>query len=94
MTVSSANTHDVDGIFSGTSLMTDSETPQLEGGALGSAAIAGGVNMKFLAIWFYRNRSMAKGASEDRLAHFVDLLEAHTGVHRDCLPAAMDDWVG
>ena len=30
---------------------------------------------------------MTKGVSEDRLAHFVDLLE----VPRDCLPAAMDD---
>ena len=49
--------------------------------------------MKLLAIWFCGNRSMAKGASEDRLAHFVDLLEADTGVPRDCLPAAMDDRV-
>ena len=37
---------------------------------------------------------MARGASEDRLAHNVDLLEADTGVPRDCLPAAMDDRVG
>ena len=36
---------------------------------------------------------MAKGALEDRLTHFVDLLEAVTGVTRDCLPAAMDDRV-
>ena len=36
---------------------------------------------------------MAKGASEDRLAHFVDLLEADTGVPRDCSPAVMDDRV-
>ena len=36
---------------------------------------------------------MAKAASEDRLAR-VDLLEADTGVPRDCLPAAMDDRVG
>ena len=44
--------------------------PQLERGVLGSAAIAGGVRMKLLAIWFCGNRSMAKGASEDRLAHW------------------------
>ena len=38
---------------------------------------------------------MAKEASEDRLAHLlIDLLEADTGVPRDCLPAAMDDRVG
>ena len=37
---------------------------------------------------------MTKGASEDRLAHFADLLEADTGVPRDCLPAVMDDRVG
>ena len=43
--------------------------PQLERGALGSVVIAGGVKMKMLAIWFGGNRSMAKGASEDRLAH-------------------------
>ena len=43
--------------------------PQLERGALGSAVIAGGVEMKLLEIWFFGNQSMAKGASEDRLAH-------------------------
>ena len=42
---------------------------QLERGALGSVAIAGGVKMKLSAIRFCGNRSMAKGASEDRLAH-------------------------
>ena len=42
--------------------------PQLERGVLGSVVIAGGVKMKLLAIWFV-DRSMAKGASEDRLAH-------------------------
>ena len=36
---------------------------------------------------------MAKGASEDRLAH-LSILEADTGIPRDCLPAAMDDRVG
>ena len=35
---------------------------------------------------------MAKGALEDRLA-FVDLLEADTGVPRDCLLAVMGDRV-
>ena len=49
---------------------------QLEKGALGSVAIAGGVKLKLLAIWFCGNQSMAKGASEDRLALSVDLLEA------------------
>ena len=34
-----------------------------------SAVIAGGVKVKLLAIWFCGNRSMAKGAPEDRLAH-------------------------
>ena len=42
--------------------------PHLENGALGSAVIAGGVKMKLLAICFCENRSMAKGAPEDRLA--------------------------
>ena len=39
---------------------------------------------------------MAKGASEDRLAHqnFVDPLKADTWLPRDCLPAAMVDRVG
>ena len=65
--------------------------PQVERGTLGSAVVAGGVDMKLLAIWFCGNQSMAKGASEDRL---VDLLEVDTGVPRDCLPAVMDDRVG
>ena len=43
--------------------------PQSERGAIGSVVIAGGVQMKLLAIWFCENRSMAKGALEDRLAH-------------------------
>ena len=43
--------------------------PQLERGALGSVVMAGGVKMKLLAIWFCGNRSMAKGVSENRLAH-------------------------
>ena len=33
------------------------------------AVIAGDAKMKLLANWFCGNRSMAKGASEDRLAH-------------------------
>ena len=41
---------------------------QLKRGALGSVVIAGGIKMKLLPIWFCGNRSMAKGASEDRLA--------------------------
>ena len=45
--------------------------PQLERGALGSVLIAGGAKMKLLAIWFCGNRSMAEGASEDRLAHLL-----------------------
>ena len=40
-----------------------------ERGALGSVVIDGGVKMKLLAIWFCGNRSIAKEASEDRLAH-------------------------
>ena len=65
--------------------------PRLERGALG---LAGGVKMKLLAIWFCGYRSMTKGALEDRIAHyFVDMLEADTGVPRDCLPAAMDNRV-
>ena len=49
--------------------------------------------MKLLVIWFCGNRGMANAASEDRLAHFVDLLEVDTGVPRDCLLAAMGDRV-
>ena len=45
--------------------------PKLERGTLGSAVIAGGVTMKLSAIWFCGNGSMAKGASEDRLAHLL-----------------------
>ena len=45
--------------------------PQLKRGALGSTVIAGGVKRKMLAVWFCGNRSMAKGASEDRLAHLL-----------------------
>ena len=58
--------------------------PQIERGALGSVVIAGGVKMKLLAIWFCGNQSMAKGEPEDRLAYFVGVLEADTGVPRDC----------
>ena len=43
--------------------------PQLKRGTLGSAVIAGGVEMKLLVTWFCGNRSMVKGASEDSLAH-------------------------
>ena len=68
--------------------------PQLERGALGSSIVAECAKMKLLAIWFCGNRSMTKGASEDRLAHFVHLLEADTGDPRDYLPAAMDDRTG
>ena len=39
---------------------------QLERGALGSAVIAGGEERKLITIWFCGNRSVAKGASEDR----------------------------
>ena len=49
--------------------------PQLESGAVGSAVIAGGLQMKLLAFWFCgnppTNRGTAKGASEDRLAHLL-----------------------
>ena len=44
--------------------------PQLERGTLGYAVIAGGVKM-FLAMWFCENRSLSKGASEDRLMHLL-----------------------
>ena len=45
--------------------------PHLERGALDSVVIAGGVKMKLLAVWFCGNRSMAKEASEDRLAYML-----------------------
>ena len=32
---------------------------------------SGGVKLKLVAIWFYGNQSMAKGASEDRLAFLL-----------------------
>ena len=67
--------------------------PQLERGALGSAVIAGGVQMKLLAIWFCGNRSMAKGVSEDRLAH-LSINWIRQEVPIDSLPAVMDDRVG
>ena len=68
--------------------------PHLERGALGSAVIARVVKMKLFSIWFCGDRNTAKGALEDRARTFVELLEAHTGVPRNCLPAAMDDRVG
>ena len=43
--------------------------PQSERGALFSVVIAGGVKMKLVTIWFCGAQSMAKGTSEDRLAH-------------------------
>ena len=43
--------------------------PQLVRGALGSLAVAGGIQMKLLPICFCGNRSMAKEVSEDRFAH-------------------------
>ena len=43
--------------------------PQLDRGALGSAAIARGIKMKLLAIWYCGKQSIAKGAPEDRLVH-------------------------
>ena len=45
--------------------------PQSERSALGLAVIAGGVKMKCLTIWFCWNRSMTKGALEDRVAHLL-----------------------
>ena len=50
--------------------------------------------MKLLAIWFCGNQSMAKGGVGGQACTFVDLLEADTGVPRDCLLAVMDDRVG
>ena len=50
--------------------------------------------MKLFAIWFCGNRSVAKRSVGGQARTFVDLLEADTGVPRDCLPAAMDDRVG
>ena len=66
--------------------------PQSERGALGSVVIAGGVKTSCKRFGFQEPKH-GKGASEDRLT-LVDLLEADTGVPRDCLPAAMDDRVG
>ena len=68
--------------------------PQLERGAFGSAVIAGGVEMKLLAVWLCRNRSMAKGTSKDRLAHLLICWRRTPASPRDCLPAAMDDRIG
>ena len=68
--------------------------PQLERGALGSVVIAGGVKMKLVAIWCCGNRSIAEGASEDKLAHMSICWMGTQGVSRDCLPVAMDDRVG
>ena len=42
--------------------------PRLVRSALGSEVTAAGVKMKLLAIWFSGNRSIAKRASEDKLA--------------------------
>ena len=40
-------------------------------GTLRSGVIAGGVKMKLLVIWFCGKGSMAKGVSEDKLAHLL-----------------------
>ena len=50
--------------------------------------------MKVFAIWFYRNRSMAKKNVGGQARTVVDMREADTGVPRDYLQAAMDDRVG
>ena len=56
--------------------------PQLERGVVGSVVIAGGVKMKLLVIWFCWNRSMAKGALEDRLTHCRCAEGRHCGPQR------------
>ena len=68
--------------------------PQLEEGALRSGIIAGGVKMKLLVIWFLWELKHGKMSVWRQARTFVDLLEADTGVPRDCLPAVMDDRVG
>ena len=50
--------------------------------------------MKLLAIWFCGEPKHGKRSVRGQAGTFVDLLEADTGVPRDCLPAAMDDRVG
>ena len=59
--------------------------PQLERGTLGSVVFAGGVKMK-LVLWEPKRGKRSVGG---QARTFVDLLEADTGVSRDCLPAAM-----
>ena len=49
--------------------------------------------MKLLVIWFCGTEVWKKEHQRTGCT-FVDLLEADTGVPRDCLPAAMDDRVG
>ena len=57
--------------------------------------IAGGVQMNLLEFDFVGTEAWQKERRRTR-SHikFVDLLEADTGVPRDCLPAVMDDRVG
>ena len=68
----------------------------LERGTLGSVVIAGGVKKKKevvndLVLWKPKHGKRSVGR---QARTFVDLLEADTGVPRDCLLAAMDDRVG
>ena len=64
--------------------------PQLERGTLGSAVIAGGVTMEVshLVLWKLKHGTRSVGG---QARTFVDLLEADTGIPKDCLPAAVDD---
>ena len=47
--------------------------------------------VSYLVLWELRHGKRSVGG---QAGTFVDLLEADTGVPRDCLPAAMDDRVG
>ena len=67
---------------------------QLERVSLCSVVVAGVVKMKLLAIWFCGERNHGKRSVGGQARTIVDLLEADTGVPRDCLLAAMDDGFG
>ena len=61
---------------------------------MGSAVIAGGVNIEVvrdLVLWEPKHGKRNAGG---QARTFVDLLKADTGVPEHCLPAAVDDRVG
>ena len=68
--------------------------PQLERGALGTAGHCWRSKNEVVSDLILWEPKHGNGSVGGQTRTFVDLLEADTGVPRDCLPVAMDDRVG